>query len=715
MQNNALRRKMQQKHALRLMLGVLAGLSILLVWNWLPGFSQTPVALAHAFVIGSDPVDGSTIQGVPAVVRIFFDADISTASRAQVFVFTPGGSSNGSEIDRGISVVPAGHPRELDTPLLSPATLPQGSYEVRWTAIASDDGHATHGLIGFNVGVSATGLTGNTIVGPSTSNILPQMNLQGTLATLWEWVTLLALTFWIGLVAMEAIFVFGMMPTTHGAADNAIRLLRKQGRPLQWLCLYALLAGEIIDLILRGITLSQLQQSGSIDLANIRAVLLQTDYGYLWLIRLGLIACALVFGWWTTRAVKKPHISRRGRSMRAIRGQLKGEAAQRLVTSATSGRYRQLRLQIEDELAKEHEPQNDAHTNTSFTNGMTPEDATATSRRHSITWLLLAGLIALTIAYSGDTAQLAQTHVTAIVLNWLYLLAQSAWLGGVTYLGFVLLPLLPTIEPETHGTLLVNVLRYYVPLLLIALGMLLVSGLFSIETTITSPDQLFNDPYGRTLLVALLFYTLLLIFSAYSFFYLLPATRRQVVLLPVVNADLPARRARRSALGQSISSLKRAMHILSLLGAGILLCVALMAFYAPPIVFPPLSTASAAAVTSSTPTSPGIQTQTVGNLMISLQVSPARADTTNSVTVTLKTANGSPITNAHVQLRTNMQIMDMGTTIKNAQGQVGTSTYTASFTPDEAFSMLGAWVISLAIQQPGQSPLQAQFFVTLLE
>ncbi|HEV2580304.1 MAG TPA: copper resistance protein CopC [Ktedonobacteraceae bacterium] len=705
---------MRQKHHLRLLLGGLAGLGVLLMWNWLPVFSQSPVALAHGFVIGSDPVDGSTIPGAPAVVRIFFNADISTASRVQVFVFVPGGSPGGSEIDRGISVVPAGHAMELDTPLLSPATLPQGSYEVRWTAVASDDGHATHGLIGFNVGVSATGLTGTTIIGPSTSNILPQMDLPGVLATLWEWVTLAALTFWIGLVAMEAIFVFGVMPSTHGAADNAIRLLRKQGRPLQWLCLYALLAGEIINLVLRGMALSEFQQSGSIDLASLGAVLLQTGYGYLWLARLGLIACALVFGWWTTRAVKKTHISSRGRAMRAIRGQVKGEAAQRLAptsSTAASSRYRQLRLQIEDELTQEHEPHTDGYA--TFATEMTPEDATVVSRRHSITWLLLASLIALTIAYSSDTAQLAQTHITAIALNWLYLLAQSAWLGGVAYLGFVLLPLLPTIEPETHGTLLVNVLRYYVPLLLAALGVLLLNGLFSIETTINSPDQLINDPYGRTLLIAQLFFTLLVIFSAYSFFYLLPATHRQMVLLPVVNADLPARRARRSALEQSISSLKRAMHILSLLGAGILLCVALMAFYAPPIVFPPATSGTGSA--QGTSTAQSIQTKTVGTLVISLQVSPARADTTNFVTVILKDTDGSSVTNARVQLRTNMQIMDMGTATKAAQGQAGNSSYTASFTPDEAFSMLGTWVISLTIQQTGQPAAQTQFFVTLLE
>ncbi len=146
------------------------GLSILLGLSWLPFFSQAPAALAHAFVIGSDPVDGSTIATAPPVIRIFFNAEISAASNARVFVFAPGGPANGSEVDAGHSYIPANHARELDTPLIAVSSLPQGSYEVKWSALALDDGHATHGLIGFNVGTSVTGLTGTPILGPSTSN-----------------------------------------------------------------------------------------------------------------------------------------------------------------------------------------------------------------------------------------------------------------------------------------------------------------------------------------------------------------------------------------------------------------------------------------------------------------------------------------------------------------------------------------------------------------
>lgn len=681
---------------LKLLVMGLLGLGLLLVWSWSPLFSQAPAASAHAFVIGSDPVDGTTIASAPSTVRIYFNEDIGQASRAFVYVFTPGGPANGREVDAGHSVVAAGNPRELDTPLLSPPTLPQGSYEVRWSAIGNADGHATQGLIGFNVGVSVTGLSGTSIIGPSTSNMLPQMNLQGILAILWGWLTLLALAFWIGLIVMEGLLVIGVAPSSHGIADNAVRLLRKQGRPLQWLCLSALLVGEVINLLLRAALLTAAQSGGGLDPANIAAIALHTNYGYFWLARIGLLCVALVFAWWTGRALRG---SRDLQSLDRAQGHRRGSS------------FRRVRQQVNEEQKTERTEKKATQEPAAAPGAPTSRPASSLLRT-TLTWWILAALIVLTIALSGDTVQLAQAHISAGVLNWLYLLAEPVWLGGVAYLGLALLPLLPAIEPELHGELLVSLLRYYVPLLLAALGVLLVSSLFKVETTITQPGLLLDDPYGRTLLVQLLLLILMLIFTLYSFFYILPRLRRQVVLLPVVNAELPARRARRTALEQRVGSMKRAMHILSALGVGVMLCAALLTFYAPPIVFPPLpASASSSQVGSNGATN--MQTQTVGNLTISLAVLPGRVGSDNAVVVMLKDNSGNSVTGAHVQLTTNMQLMDMGTTSKTGQSQQNSATYVADFTPDEAFSMGGNWVITLTIQRSGQSEVRAQFVMLL--
>ncbi len=654
---------MRHRHFLRLLLTSLLSLSILLTLAWTPFFFQAPAALAHAFVIGSDPVDGSTI--------------------------------------------PANNARELDTPLLSPSTLPQGSYEVKWTAIATDDGHATHGLIGFNLGYSVTGLSGTPTLGPITSNILPQLNQQGVLAIMWEWLTSLALIFWIGIVIIESLLVLGAGASPGDSNGGIIPTLKKQGRPLQWLCLSALLVGEIINLILRSALLTTALTLPGIDVAAIRQLVLETSYGHLWLIRMGLICLALIFLWWTTRGQNKAHLSAlqtRARESLASPARTTRAGASPARTLLRSGLQRRIGygLGLPPPWSSKHFSK--------LRQGLPPP--WSKSRFSKLRWLILAGLILLTMAFSADTAQLAQQQISAIVLIWLQLLAQAAWFGGAAYLGFVLLPLLPTIASDSRGELLVNVLRSYTPLLLAALSVLFISELFLIETTISDASQWLNDPYGRALLINILLLVLMLIFTGYSFFYLLPKLRRQIILLPVVNADLPARRTRRSVLEQTESSLKRAMHILTVMGAFVLLCAAFMGFFAPPIVFPPLNIGAISSLAHST-NGQATQTQQVGNLSVSLEVVPAQADTSNTVIITLKDNSGTPVTDAHVRISTNMELMNMGTARKDLLAQDGSSTYVAVFSAGQAFSMAGSWDVTLSIQRPNSAPVQAQFVVTL--
>src|SRR5207344_1344239 len=105
------------------------------------------------------------------------------------------------------SHVAGNNPQELDTPLIT--QLPSGSYTVRWTALSTTDGRATHGVIGFNIGHSSTGLPGQVILGPSTSNILPELSLLGILAVAWDWLVMAALTLWIGILVIDGIVFAG--------------------------------------------------------------------------------------------------------------------------------------------------------------------------------------------------------------------------------------------------------------------------------------------------------------------------------------------------------------------------------------------------------------------------------------------------------------------------------------------------------------------------
>ena len=670
----------------------------MLAYNWLPFLSSSPTASAHAFVIGSDPVDGSTINSAPAVMRIFFNEDISPISVAHIYFGPDAQVMNG-----GRSTVSSTNPRELDTPLLRPDQLPQGSYTVRWTALSSADGQATHGVIGFNIGHSSLGLPGEVILGPSTSNILPQLDLQGALSVAWDWLVMAALMLWVGIVVMEGLILKPGLPVSQ---------VKKQALPLQWLCLLALLFGEIINLVLRATLFNQVLGSGGIDPGLIGHILVETNYGHLWLLRIGLIGLALGFLWWTAREQKSiTGANSPGRAGRSRRANNFSRLRQQAVLDQAPSKQEPIVQRDGDPTPVPTTPSlagtpSGGQVTRSGVGVRASSPARTLPPWQTITWFVLAALILLTLVLSGDAAQLAQPHFSAIVLDWLFLAAQGIWLGGAAYLAFVLLPVLPMSEPDHYGESLVALLRQFTPLILGAIGVLLVSGLFLSESAITAVQQLVTDPYGRALLVKIALVVVMLIFTGYALFYVRPKLVRQAVLLPVVDAELPARRTRQSALEQTWRSLKRVMTIISCLGAAVLLCAALMTFFAPPIVFPAVNYSQNS---SSTASQASAQTKTVGDLSVTLQVTPARADETNTVSVTLQDSSGRPVTDAQVQLDTNMQIMDMGTTHKTISG--GNPAYVAVFANREGFSMSGLWNIIVRIQRPNQQPAQVLFQV----
>jgi methionine-rich copper-binding protein CopC/putative copper export protein len=748
-----------QRRYFTLLLIFMLSLSILLVYDWWPTPSRASVALAHAYVIGSDPVDGSTVSSAPAVVRIFFNEAIGPASIAHVF------APDGQVVDAAPSSISRTNPRELDTPLASPDSLPQGGYTARWTALSDDDGHTTHGVIGFNVGQSNVGLPGETILGPSTSNILPQLDLFGVLSVAWDWLVMLALTFWVGILVME-----GLVLTRHAGrkeqtsetetaqpleqGSDLLTQDRKQSLPLQWLMLTALLVGEIITLILRTTVLTQTLGGSGINLLVLRQLVVETNYGHLWLTRVTLIVFALGLLWWTTRRQNSKRITLSRNQSGSRFSQLRRQVAQeqsaellidvdddngrgnpaeekgissneRPAVSADKGllpvapRFIEGVNQVPDEVS--------GQTSTSLVRSLASVISSAKAPVNiavsladnrggagiwlTVVWLVLAGLILLTIALTSDAAQLAQPHTSAVVLDWLYLVVQSVWFGALAYLGYVLLPLLLIEEPNRYAGTLTLLLRRLTSPTLGTLGVLFVSGLFLSESSLSSVQQLFTDPYGRALLVKIVLIVLMIMFSVYGLFAIRPKLARQTALLTVVDAELPARRTRQSALERTAHRLGQTLKLQSWLGAGALLCAALMTFYAPPIVFPANSYAVSTSAASPSSAAINAQTQKVGNLSVTLEVLPGRVDYANTVVVTIDDNQGNPVTDAQVQLSTNMELMDMGTAHANVKG--GNPTYIATFNKDAAFSMLGAWDITVRIQRPNQTVVQALFKVTL--
>ncbi len=103
----------------------------------------------------------------------------------------------------------------------------------------------------------------------------------------------------------------------------------------------------------------------------------------------------------------------------------------------------------------------------------------------------------------------------------------------------------------------------------------------------------------------------------------------------------------------------------------------------------------------------------MGSLTATQDVSPARAGSANTVTLTLLDAQNQALRSATVKLTVNMQVMDMGTTSATMTGD-GTATFTASFAAGQTFTMAGGWLVQVEIDRPNQSPQHLTFSVMVL-
>jgi hypothetical protein len=296
------------------------------------------------------------------------------------------------------------------------------------------------------------------------------------------------------------------------------------------------------------------------------------------------------------------------------------------------------------------------------------------------------------------------------VFDWLYRIVQGAWFGGIAYLAYIVFPFLPKAELERRAETVALLLVRLVPYLLSCIGITLVSALFFAEASLSNAQQLFSDPYGRAMLVQLILIALALLLTLYALFILRPRFTHQALFLPVVNADLPARRTRQSALEQTWHRLKQVMNVQAWLGAGILLCSSFMTFYAPPIVFPNINYSNPAASTPASNT-PAAQTKQVSDLSLTLQVLPGKVNTLNTLILLITNRSGASVTNAKVIVESNMQIMNMGTAHKTLKS--GNPVYATTFTKSQAFSMAGVWQLGVTIQRSGHPTLQTTFQINV--
>src|SRR5438093_1453799 len=173
--------------------------------------------------------------------------------------------------------------------------------------------------------------------------------------------------------------------------------------------------------------------------------------------------------------------------------------------------------------------------------------------------ILLAGITVSSHAVGSGPA--------AAVLDWLHLLGTSLWIGGLAPLWLVLRHA-PAADRASVARILVP---RFSRLAAMAVGILLVTGVYSALVHVGSLPALTVTPYGRTLLVKLLFVIIAVALGAYHRF----------VMRPRLEGPQPADHAPRAFL--------RSLAAEAVLGAVILLAVALLTITPPAAVTMPVA------------------------------------------------------------------------------------------------------------------------------
>ena len=101
--------------------------------------------------------------------------------------------------------------------------------------------------------------------------------------------------------------------------------------------------------------------------------------------------------------------------------------------------------------------------------------------------------------------------------TWLHIIALVVYLGAIIGLWLILLPSLPAVDDhEVRAQLLARGLKFYNPLHIGALGVVLFSGAFQLTELKAAYRELFVQQFGYNLAVKLLCVFLLVIFSVYQ-------------------------------------------------------------------------------------------------------------------------------------------------------------------------------------------------------
>jgi copper transport protein len=468
----------------------MVGLSLLPVG---PASRLIPSAWAHALPVRSDPAANTALRTPPAQVHIWFDdALVPATSHLSVQ------DALGHEVDKRDSHLSRSNPREMSVTL---AKLPAGTYTVLWVAQSADDGHITEGSFIFSVTLPdgtipplPTGTSPGGGAHTSNNALLDGPTIVQTLAT---WLALLGMTFWLGGLIWET-WVLTPGTSRDPALARASTLAARRFRRLVPYALGGVLVADVVMVLGQGADLSG-SWSGAFAPSTLQATLFGSHFGLFWWMRQAVVLAALGLG---------SVVTRRGWSRWHV-----GPQAARDTSTSDSG----------------------AETIPDWWHGVVntlrrmprlPAELLAGWRRRS--WagrveLMLGAALLVAFALSGHAAAVPGSELGfSVSVDMLHLVGNAAWVGGLLYIGIVIVPVLRRLSARQHALVLARGLPAYSVLAATSAIMLAATGPLNATVHMTSWQQFLTTPYGWVLAVKIECFLLMVVISAYHAFYLRP-------------------------------------------------------------------------------------------------------------------------------------------------------------------------------------------------
>ena len=106
--------------------------------------------------------------------------------------------------------------------------------------------------------------------------------------------------------------------------------------------------------------------------------------------------------------------------------------------------------------------------------------------------------------------------IVEALITWVHLISASIWVGGSLFIGVVLAPLLKTMSESVEERLkiMIRVGRKFNKIAVPSLGILIATGLYNSQYTLSRPETIFSTNYGIILTVKIMLVIALIVIFA---------------------------------------------------------------------------------------------------------------------------------------------------------------------------------------------------------